>query len=123
MATNFRNNVTKNIGTVPVSVYTAPISIYSTVVGLVLANLTESVVKASVTLTATPDSVSGYIVKDVLIAPNSSLRVLNSGEKLIVASQNSLNVQSNINDSLDCVKLCGDKLRCRIQLDKIQMYI
>ena len=88
MATNFRNNVTKNIGTVPVSVYTAPISIYSTVVGLVLANLTESVVKASVTLTATP---------------NSSLRVLNSGEKLIVASQNSLNVQSNINDSLDCV--------------------
>ena len=49
MATNFRNNVTKNIGTVPVSVYTAPISIYSTVVGLVLANLTESVVKASVT--------------------------------------------------------------------------
>ena len=103
MATNFRNNVTKNIGTVPVSVYTAPISIYSTVVGLVLANLTESVVKASVTLTATPDSVTGFIVKDVLIAPNSRLRVLNSGEKLIVASQNSLNVQSNINDSLDCV--------------------
>ena len=103
MATNFRNNVTKNIGTVPVSVYTAPISIYSTVVGLVLANLTESVLKASVTLTATPDSVTGFIVKDVLIAPNSSLRVLNSGEKLIVASQNSLNVQSNINDSLDCV--------------------
>ena len=103
MATNFRNNVTKNIGTVPVSVYTAPISIYSTVVGLVLANLTESVVKASVTLTATPDSVTGFIVKDVLIAPYSSLRVLNSGEKLIVASQNSLNVQSNINDSLDCV--------------------
>ena len=61
MATNFRNNVTKNIGTVPVSVYTAPISIYSTVVGLVLANLTESVVKASVTLTATPDSVTGFI--------------------------------------------------------------
>ena len=26
-----------------------------------------------------------------------------AGEKLIVASQNSLNVQSNINDSLDCV--------------------
>ena len=57
----------------------------------------------SVTLTATPDSVTGFIVKDVLIAPNSSLRVLNSGEKLIVASQNSLNVQANINDSLDCV--------------------
>ena len=103
MATPFSNNVTKNIGTVPNSVYTAGNGIYTTVVGMVLANLTESVVKASVTLTATPDSVTGFIVKDVLIAPNSSLRVLNSGEKLIVASQNSLNVQANINDSLDCV--------------------
>ena len=103
MATNFRNSVTKSIGTITTPVYTADVGSYTTVIGMVLANLTESVVQASVTLTATPDSVTGYIVKDVLIAPNSSLRVLNSGEKLIVASQNSLNVQSNINDSLDCV--------------------
>lgn len=103
MATNFRNSVTKSIGTVTTPVYTADLGSYTTIIGMVLANLTESVVQASVTLTATPDSVTGYIVKDVLIAPNSSLRVLNSGEKLIVASQNSLNVQSNINDSLDCV--------------------
>jgi hypothetical protein len=103
MATNFRNSVTKNIGTVTTPVYEASPGSYTTIIGMVLANLTESVVEASVTLTATPDSVTGFIVKDVLIAPNSSLRVLNSGEKLIVASQNSLNVQSNINDSLDCV--------------------
>ena len=103
MATNFRNSVTKSIGTVTVPVYEASPGSYTTIIGMVLANLTESVVEASVTLTATPDSVTGFIVKDVLIAPNSSLRVLNSGEKLIVASQNSLNVQSNINDSLDCV--------------------
>lgn len=103
MATNFRNSVTKNVGTVPTSVYTADAGSYTTVIGMVLANLTESVVQASVTLTATPDSVTGYIVKDVLIAPNSSLRVLNSGEKLIVASLNSLNVVANINDSIDCV--------------------
>ena len=44
MATTFRNNVTKNIGTVPNSVYTAGNGIYTTVVGMVLANLTESVV-------------------------------------------------------------------------------
>ena len=103
MATNFRNSVTKSIGTVTTAVYEAAPGSYTTIIGMVLANLTESVVEASVTLTATPDSVTGFIVKDVLIAPNSSLRVLNSGEKLIVASQNSLNVQSNINDSLDCV--------------------
>jgi hypothetical protein len=103
MATNFRNSVTKNIGTITTPVYEAEVGSYTTIIGMVLANLTESVIQASVTLTATPDSVTGFIVKDVLIAPNSSLRVLNSGEKLIVASQNSLNVQANINDSLDCV--------------------
>ena len=103
MATNFRNSVTKSVGTVTTAVYEASPGSYTTIIGMVLANLTESVVEASVTLTATPDSVTGFIVKDVLIAPNSSLRVLNSGKKLIVASQNSLNVKSNINDSLDCV--------------------
>ena len=50
--------------------------------GMVLANLTESpVVKASVTLTAT-DSVTGFIVKDVLIASTPSLRVLNWRRKI-----------------------------------------
>mgnify|MGYP001175725968 FL=1 len=102
MATAFKNTIIKNIGTVPVELYTAQPGTNTTFVGLSLANLTDSVVRASVTLKDTT-SVEGFIIKDCFIAPNSSLRVLNAGEKLIVAEQNSLFCTANINDSLDVV--------------------
>ena len=102
MATAFKNTIIKNIGTQPVEIYTSEPGTNTTFVGLSLANLTDSVVRASVTLRDTT-SVEGYIIKDVFIAPNSSLRVLNAGEKLIVAEENSLYCIANINDSLDVV--------------------
>ena len=38
-----------------------------------------------------------------MIAPNSSLRILSAGEKLIVASQSTLQVNADIADSIDVV--------------------
>jgi hypothetical protein len=102
MATFFKNKVEKSIGTVRVPVYEAPPSARATVIGLSLANLTSSVVSASV-LIADDTSVVGYYLKDVLIPPNSTLKVLNGGEKIILGSTNILYVESDINDSLDCV--------------------
>ncbi len=49
MATAFKNTIIKNIGTVPVELYTADPGTNTTFVGLSLANLTDSVVRASVT--------------------------------------------------------------------------
>ena len=69
MATNFRNNVTKNIGTIVQFTQHHHTQQLFNSGWISSANLTESVVKASVTLTATPDSVTGFIVKDVLIVP------------------------------------------------------
>lgn len=102
MATFFKNKVVKDIGTVRVPIYEAPPSARSTVIGLSLANLTSSVVSASV-LIADDTSVVGFYLKDVLIPPNASLKVLNGGEKIILGSTNILYVESDINDSLDCV--------------------
>ena len=102
MATYFKNAIIKQVGTVPVTVYSPPIGTNTIVLGLNLANLIDSVVKVTITLQDTT-SVSGYIVKDVMIAPNSSLRVLSAGEKLIVASQSTLSVNSDISDSVDVV--------------------
>lgn len=102
MATFFKNKVEKSIGTTRIPVYTCPPSARATVIGMSLANLTSSVVSASV-LIADDTSVVGYYLKDVLIPPNSSLKVLNGGEKIIIAGDNVLYVESDINDSLDCV--------------------
>ena len=102
MATYFKNAIIKDVGTVPITVYSPPIGTNTIVLGLNLANLIDSVVKVTVTLQDTT-SVSGYIVKDVMIAPNSSLRILSAGEKLIVASQSTLQVYADIADSIDVV--------------------
>jgi hypothetical protein len=102
MATFFKNKVVKEIGTVQVPIYEAPPSARATVIGLSLANLTASVVSASV-LISDDTSVTGYYLKDVLIPPNSTMKVLNGGEKIILASTNVLTVVSDIDASLDCV--------------------
>ena len=102
MATYFKNAIIKDVGTVPITVYSPPIGTNTIVLGLNLANLIDSVVNVTVTLQDTT-SVSGYIVKDVMIAPNSSLRILSAGEKLIVASQSTLQVNADIADSIDVV--------------------
>ena len=102
MATFFKNKIVKEIGTVVVPIYEAPPSARATVIGLSLANLTESVVSASV-LIADDTSVSGYYLKDVLIPPNSTLKVLNGGEKIILGSTNVLSVVADIDASLDAI--------------------
>ena len=48
MATQFKNKVVKEVGTVPILAIETDAATRSTIVGLSLANLTESVVSASV---------------------------------------------------------------------------
>ena len=74
----------------------------ATVIGLSLANLTEDVVTVSVMI-QDDTSVMGYYVKDVILPTRSSLRVVNGGEKLILAPSNQLYVVSNTPDSVDVV--------------------
>lgn len=100
MATFFRNTVTKEIGEVPVRILeTAPAS-RATVIGFNIANLLEDVVTVSVLL-QDDTSITGYYVKDVLLPPQSSMKVVNGGEKLILAPSNQLYVVSNTANSVD----------------------
>lgn len=102
MATEFKNKVIKNIGTLPVEIETVGASARSTVIGLSCTNLTDSFVYISV-LVEDDTSVTGYYLKDTLLPANTSLRVVNQGEKLILAANNKLLVQSSLDDSVDVV--------------------
>jgi len=102
MATQFKNKVVKEVGTVPILAIETDAATRSTIVGLSLANLTESVVGASV-LVHDDTSVEGYFMKDVMVPPNTSLRALAAGEKLILAPSNQLYLVSNQIESLDAV--------------------
>ena len=48
-------------------------------------------------------SVEGYFMKDVMIPPNSSLKALSAGEKLILAPSNQLYLIASDNESYDAV--------------------
>ena len=102
MATVFLNKVIKEVGTTPILAIETTAGERSTIVGMSFANLTEHTVFASV-LVHDDTSVEGYFIKDVLIPPNSSLRALNAGEKLILAPENQLYVKADQDDSLDAV--------------------
>lgn len=102
MATFFRNSLVKNVGTVPITAVTTGSNARATVIGLSLANLTESSVTASITVSDST-SISAYFIKDVLIPPNSSLRVINGGEKLMLSTSNSLQISCNEDDALDAI--------------------
>jgi hypothetical protein len=102
MATTFKNKVVTNVGTTRQEVLTSSSNTRITIVGFSLANLTEGVVLISVELQDETSTV-GFYAKDLIVPPNTSLRVLNGGEKLILAPSNVLYVTSNVDDSIDVV--------------------
>jgi hypothetical protein len=102
MATIFKNKVVKEIGTVPVDILETTPSQRATVIGMSLTNLTSSFVYVDV-LIQDDTSVTGYYLKETLLPANTSLRVVSTGEKLIVAPSNKVQVRSSVNDSVDVV--------------------
>jgi hypothetical protein len=102
MATTFKNKVVKEVGTVPILAIETNAGTRSTVIGLSLANLTETAIYASI-LVHDDTSVAGYFLKDVMIPPNTSLRALSAGEKLILAPSNQMYIVADEDDSLDAV--------------------
>lgn len=102
MATTFKNKVVSNIGTDRTEVLATNENSRVTVVGFSLANLTEGVVLVDIEL-QDESSVTGYYAKEMIIPPNTSLRVLNGGEKLILTPTNNLYVSANVDDSVDCI--------------------
>lgn len=102
MATQFKNKVVKEVGSIPLLALETDAATRSTIVGLNLANLTDFIVYASVLL-HDDTSVEGYFMKNVMIPPNSSLHALAAGEKLILAPTNQLYLLADQDAALDAV--------------------
>jgi hypothetical protein len=102
MATFFKNKVVNALGTVPTELIATTDNSKITVIGLSATNLTTAVVKFSITLTD-DTSTTGYFVKDIILPPYQSARLVNGGEKLIMASGNNLRAFSDVIDSVDVI--------------------
>jgi hypothetical protein len=100
MPTAFKHTLNTSIGTVPTDVVTIPVDTRATVIGCNLVNVTESIITASVYVIGSDTTVS-YYVKDVMIPPDTALKVITQGEKLILSENTGLRVVSNTTDSID----------------------
>ena len=102
MATYFKNTVYTQIGTTPAPVLETANNARATVIGLSLANLTDAIVLVDILLQDSTSTV-GHYVKELIVPPNTSLRAVNGGEKLVLTPSNVLFVKSNTESSLDAI--------------------
>jgi len=102
MATTFRNVVVKGVGTTLATLVQTTNLTRCTVIGLSLTNITNSNTIVDV-LVEDDTSTQGYYAKGIIIPPGSSLRVVNQGEKLIMATENQLLVRATQPNSIDAI--------------------
>jgi hypothetical protein len=100
MPTFFRHSVETGIGTTPVDLVSIPDGVRATVIGCNLVNVTESVITTSVYVVDV-SSTQAYYVKDVIIPPDTSLKVITQGEKLILPTGTILRCESSAASSID----------------------
>ena len=107
MATNFKNVLKSGVGTVESTILTTGANAKTTILGLSLSNLTSGIVLANIKLTDPTGNagspVTAYFVKEIIIPPNQSLRIVNGGEKLVLGPSTTIKMSANFDDSLDLV--------------------
>lgn len=103
MATLFKNKLYSELGTVETTVLTTESNAKTTVIGLSLTNLTDSVQLVSIRIVDTVSVTSAFYIKDAILPPNQSLRVINGGEKLMLGPSTEVKIEASTDESLDMV--------------------
>ena len=103
MATVFKNVLKTGVGTSTTPVLTTGSNVNTTVIGLSLSNTTESIVLASILLTDTVAGTAAYYIKNVIVPPDQSLRVINGGERLVLGPSTQIVITATVDTSLDLV--------------------
>jgi len=101
MPTVFKHSLVTQIGTNPTDVVEIGAGVRATVIGCNLANITENdVITADVQIVGA-DTTTAYYVKGLSIPPNTSVKIVTQGEKLILPANTELRITSDTADSID----------------------
>jgi hypothetical protein len=90
-------------GTISPCMITSNASATTTIIGLSITNVTASVIQVSVQLQDTVAGTTAYFVNNITIPPNTSTRLVNGGERLVVGPSTNILVWSNFASSTDVV--------------------
>ena len=101
MPTVFKQAISTEIGTTPVDVVDIPGGVRATVIGCNLANITDyDTVSVNVYVIGS-DTTLSYNVKKIPIPPNTSIKIITNGEKLILPELTGLRIESDVENSVD----------------------
>lgn len=103
MPTVFRMSTATNIGITPVDVLQIAEGVRATVVGCNLANTTLFETVSVDVFVIDEDSVAALYIKNVIIPPNTAVKLITGGEKLILPETAGLRVSSTVESSIDVV--------------------
>ena len=101
MPTIFKHAVSSAIGTTPVDVLDIQAGVRATVIGCNIANVTDYDTVAVDVYIINGDSAVSHYVKKLPIPPNTSVKIITNGEKLILPELTGLRIVSDTADSLD----------------------
>jgi len=101
MPTVFRHAVNTEIGTTPVDVLQVQPGVRVTVIGLNIANVTDfDVVNVNV-FVVDENSTQAHYVRGLVVPPNTTVKIVTQGEKLILPETAGIRIVSDTEDSVD----------------------
>lgn len=101
MPTLFKHSLVTQVGTNPTDILEIGAGVRATVIGCNLANVTEyDTVTADLQIVGA-DTTVAYYVRGITIPPNTSVKVVTQGERLIMPENTELRLVADTADSLD----------------------
>lgn len=101
MANTFTRKLSRNIGTSAVQVGSYSATTPTVVIGLSVCNTTGGAITANVFLNAS--AANTFLVTNAPISSGAALAVIGGDQKLVLASGDSIYVQSSAATSIDCI--------------------
>jgi len=103
MANTFKNSITGSVGTTSFTVYTTPIETSTTVIGLNVSNIVGENINVDVKINDNSASENRFLIKGALITPGSSLVAVGGNQKVVLESEDTIEVISSASGSADVV--------------------
>jgi hypothetical protein len=101
MPTLFRHAITTSVGVTPVDVLQIPEGVRATVIGCNIANVTDYDTVVVNMYVIDENSTQATYVRGLVIAPNTSVKVITQGEKLILPATSGIRIETDTEDSVD----------------------
>lgn len=103
MPNTFRNQTLKATGTTAQNAYAAGAGVQATVIGMTIANITNTPISANVILSGGAITGNVYLVQNATIAPGGALVPVGGDQKLVLEAGDYLQVNTSVASSADVI--------------------